>query len=212
MLEMSRIDPAPDAHTLHIVHPRGVPFNILIASVASSLEVPLVPYPEWLSKLSEEHKAQSYSAANLERAQASNPALRLFGFFQAAHFGPEWEPIGVARLDTARAVRVSNVLAEGVKRLGEENVRKWLGAWRASGFLPPERKRVVARLEKSRPEKSVIRVSALEAATAGLATSLPADLFNGSMLLQGAAVILMASRFGFLMVMFGSLRLLYAYF
>jgi hypothetical protein len=206
MLEMSRVDPVPDAHTFHIVHPRGVPFNALIASAASSLNVPLVPYPEWLSRLAEEHKAQSYSDANLEKAQASNPALRLFGFFQSARNGPEWEPIGVARLDTTRAVRISRVLAEGAKPLREENVRKWLGAWRASGFLPPGQKKAVARLEGS------IQVSTLDAAAVGLATSLPADVFNGSTLLKGAVVVYMASKFGFLMVFFASLRLLYAYF
>src|SRR6266852_5906907 len=123
LLEMSRIDPAPDAHTLHIVHPRGVPFNTLIASAASSLNVPLVPYSEWFSKLSEEHKTQSYSETNLEKAQVTNPALRLLGFFQSARIGPEWEPIGVARLETKRAVCVSKVLAEGAKPLDEENVR-----------------------------------------------------------------------------------------
>ena len=206
MLEMSRIDSVPDSHTFHIVHPRGVPFNALIASAASSLNVPLVPYPEWLTRLSEEHKAQSYSDANLEKAQAGNPALRLFGFFQSARNGPEWEPIGVARLDTTRAVRVSKVLAEGTKPLGEENVRKWLGAWRASGFLPSEQKRTVARHERS------IQVSTLDAATVGLATSLSADVFNGSTLLKGAVVVYMASKFGFLMVFFASVRLLYASF
>src|SRR6266478_1556877 len=146
---MSRIDTSPDAHTLHIVHPRGVPFNTLIASAASSLNVPLVPYSEWLSKLSEEHKTQTHSEANLEKAQSANPALRLFGFYQSARIGPEWEPLSVARLETKRAVRVSNVLAERVKPLGEENVRKWVGAWRASGFLPPEQKEAAASLEKT---------------------------------------------------------------
>jgi hypothetical protein len=209
MLEMSRITPTPGAHTLHIVNPRGVPFNTLIGSAASSLGVPLVPYPEWLSRLTEEHKAQSYSAENLEKAQGGNPALRLFGFFQAARIGPEWEPLSVARLDTARAVRVSNVLAHGVRPLGEENVRKWLRAWRSSGFLPSERKQA---LTVSRLEKSALRMSTLETVTAGLATSLPADMLDGSTLLNGAAVVFMASKFGFLMVFFGSLRLLYAHF
>jgi len=117
MLEMSRLDPAPDAHTLHIVHPRGVPFKSLIASAASLLDVPLVPYAEWLSRLSEAHKShQSLSAAELEKAQAANPALRLFGFFQSARIGPEWEPLSVARLDAARAVRVTRVLAKGARR------------------------------------------------------------------------------------------------
>ena len=154
MLEMSRIDTAPDAHTLHIVHPRGVPFNALIGSAASSLNVPLVPYTEWISELSEEHKGQSYSDTNLDKTQSTNLALRLFGFFQSARNGPEWEPLGVARLDTTRAVRVSSVLA-GAKPLGEENVRKWLGAWRASGFLPAERKEAVAHLERSDIQVSV---------------------------------------------------------
>ena len=206
MVEMSRVDSTPDAHTFHIVHPRGVPFNSLVSSAASSLNVPLVPFTEWLSKLSEEHKAQSYSDANLEKAQASNPALRLFSFYQSVRAGPEWEPLGVARLDTARAVRVSKVLAEGATPLGEENVRKWLSAWRSSGFLPPGRKMTIAHVERS------MQLSTLEAATAGLATSLPAELLNGSTVLKGAVAVYMASKFGFLMVFFGSLQLLYAYF
>jgi thioester reductase-like protein len=210
LLEMSGIDPESDAHTLHIVHPRGVPFNTLIASAASSLNVPLVPYSEWFSKLSEEHKTQSYSETNLEKAQATNPALRLFGFFQSARIGPEWEPLSVARLETKRAVRVSNVLAESVKPLDEENVRKWLGSWRASGFLPSEQKEAVTGLKKS-DEKTGIQVSsAPEATEAGPATSLPA--FKMVALLKGAGILLLAYKFGFLVAFFASLRMLYSYF
>ncbi|KAI9459309.1 acetyl-CoA synthetase-like protein [Russula earlei] len=149
MLEMSRLKPAPGAHTLHVANPHGVPFNALITSVASSLDVSLVPYTEWLFRLSEEHTAESHSTANLDQAQSENPALRLYRVFQAARTGPEWEPLGIAHLDTTRAVQASKLLAEGAKPLGVENVRKWLSAWRASGFLPPEGK-------KARPETSVI--------------------------------------------------------
>ena len=145
MLELSHIDPTPNAHTFHVVHPRGVSFNFLIGLVASWLQVPLCPFPEWLSKLSEEHEAHR-QCDELKRSQADSPALRLFRLYEYAPIGPEWEPLGNARLDTSRAVRVSKVLAEGAKPLGEENVRKWLGAWTSSGFLPPKRKKVVARL------------------------------------------------------------------
>ncbi|KAI0298355.1 acetyl-CoA synthetase-like protein [Multifurca ochricompacta] len=162
MLEMSRIDHAPGEHTLHIVHPRGVPFNTLIASAASSLNVPLT---------------QTHSSAELERAQVANPALRLFGFFQSARIGPEWEP--------------SMVLSPR-----GENVQKWVNAWRASGFLPQRK-------------EEVMRVSAQEAATVVLATSLPPYLLNASTLIKGAAIIYLASKFGFLMVVFGSLQLLW---
>ena len=142
MLEIAHIDPTPDAHTFHVVHPRGVSFNALVGSAASWLNVPLVPFPEWLSKLSEEHKARS----GLKRSQADNPALRIFSHYETAPTGPGWEPIGSARLDTSRAVCVSKVLAEGAKPLGEDNVLKWLGAWSSSGFLPPKRKKAVARM------------------------------------------------------------------
>jgi len=205
LLEMSRIDPTPDSHTLHIVHPRGVPFNTLIGSTASSLNVSLVPYSEWFFKLSEEHKTQSDSETNLEKAQATNPALRLFGFYQSVRIGPEWEPLGVARLETKRAVRVSNVLAEGVKPLDEENVRKWLGSWRASGFLPPEQKEAVAGLKKTG-----IQVSAAETTEVGPATSLPG--FKMVALLKGTGILLLAYKFGFLVAFFASLRMLYSYF
>jgi hypothetical protein len=209
MIEMSRVNPAPGAHTLHIVHPRGVPFNTLIASAASSLNVPLVPYTEWLSKLSEEYKTQSYSDTNLEKAQSTNPALRLFGFFQSARIGPEWEPLSVARLDTTRAVRVSSVLAEGAKPLSEENVRKWLGAWRASGFLPPERKEAVAHVEKSDIQVSV---SAPKVARSGPAAFLSVDGPNVLALVKGVGIILLAYKFGFLVALVVSLRMLYSYF
>jgi hypothetical protein len=202
MLEMSRLDPAPEAHTLHIVHPRGVPFQSLIASAASLLNVPLVSYEEWLSKLSSEaHKSQSLSAAELEKAQAANPALRLFSFFQSARIGPEWEPLSVARLDTARAVRVSRMLAKNARPLGEDNVRKWISEWRAAGFLPRKVDEVV------RIEKSAIRVSAQDAATVVLATAMSTPV-DASTVLKGAAVVMMASRFGFLVVALGTLQLL----
>lgn len=207
MLEMSRVDLQPGAHTLHVAHPRGVPFNTLIAPMASSLGVPLVPYPDWLSKLAAAHKlTQSYSAAELERAQVANPALRLFSFFQSARTGPEWEPLGVARLDTARAIGVSNVLAEGAKPLGEENVWKWMNAWRASRFLPPQGMEAIPR-----SEKSAVRLSAHEAAIGVLAASSPTLGISGSMLFKGTAVVFMASRFGFLMVVFGVMQLLSSY-
>jgi hypothetical protein len=205
MIEISHIDPTPDAHTFHVVHPRGVPFNALIGSAARSLNVPLVPFPEWLSRLAEEqHKSQwSRPDANLERMQASNPGLRLFSFYDTARTGPEWEPLRAARLDASRAMRVSKVLAEDAKPLGEENVRKWLAAWRSSGFLPAQRRKTVARIEKSD------RVSAPEAATPMPVISLPTAIFDELTLLKGAMDV---AKFGFFIVLFGFLRLLYGYF
>jgi hypothetical protein len=123
--------------------------------------------------------------------------------------GPEWEPLGVARLETKRAVRVSKVLPEGVKPLDEENVRKWLCSWRASGFLPTEQKEAVIGLEKS-DEKTGIQVSTPEVTEAGPANSLTA--FKMVTLLKEAGILLLAYKFGFLVAFFASLRMLYSYF
>ena len=96
MLEISHIDPKPDAHTFHVVHPRGASFNVLISLIAPWLELLLRPFREWFSKISEDHKAQS----GLKKPRAAdNPALRIFSYFDSAPIGPEWEPIGTARLD-----------------------------------------------------------------------------------------------------------------
>ena len=113
--------------------------------------------------------------------------------------------LGVARLDTARAIRVSRVLAEGAKPLGEENVWKWMSAWRASRFLPPQGMEAIPR-----SEKSAVRLSAQEAATTVLAASSP--MFIANTLVKGTAVVLLASRFGFFMVIFGVVQLLSAYY
>jgi hypothetical protein len=114
MLEISHIDPTPDAHTFHAVHPRGVSFNALIGLVASWLGVPLCPFPQWFSKLSKEHKAQ----AGLKGPRADNPVLRIFSYYESATIGPWRESIGTARLDASRAVRVSKVLTEDPRRRG----------------------------------------------------------------------------------------------
>ena len=101
------------------------------------------------------------------------------------------------------------MLAENVKPLGEENVRKWLDAWRANGFLPTEQKEAVASLEKS-DEKLGVQASAPEATEPTLATSLPG--FKVVALLKGAGILLLAYKFGFLVAFLASLRMLYSYF
>lgn len=119
--------------TLHIVHPRGVPYTSLITPIAKQFEVPLVSYHDWVQALENDLVDTSISEVeHLER----NPALRLLDFFRAARVGPEWEPVAVARLSTEKAVQVSETLREKAPQLGEENVKKWLSAWRAIGFLP----------------------------------------------------------------------------
>ncbi|KAI0265422.1 acetyl-CoA synthetase-like protein [Gloeopeniophorella convolvens] len=203
MLEMSRVATTPASHTLHVAHPRGVPFDALVGPIARTLGVPLAPYSAWLAALARAAEEQTHSAAALERAQTATPALRLLEFFRGARTGPEWEPLGVARLGTARAERVSAVLAREARSLGEENVRRWVAAWRASGFLPAEQAARAGEVEK-------VRAPAPEEAIVSPGLALP-SLRSPLTLILAAFVLFLASRFGFLLVVLVPATLAYSY-
>lgn len=92
--------------------------------IAKSLDVPLVPYREWLQALED--------SSSGDESKQRNPALRLLEFFCSgvARMGPEWEPVGVARLRMTKARLVSATLMEGAMPcLGEEDVQRWLRFW-----------------------------------------------------------------------------------
>ncbi|TFY80855.1 hypothetical protein EWM64_g3157 [Hericium alpestre] len=128
-IEMSK----SNEQTLHIAHPRAVPFTSLIGPIAKELGVPLVSWDQWLGTL--EDSMNDTSVSLVEQMQR-NPALRLIDFYRAVRVGPNWEPVGVARLGTDKAVSVSETLRERAAPLGAENARKWVSAWRKSRFLP----------------------------------------------------------------------------
>ncbi|TFK82377.1 acetyl-CoA synthetase-like protein [Polyporus arcularius HHB13444] len=126
-----RNSPAP---ILHLVHPRPVSWHTLIAAIAEELGVPLVPYASWLAAL--EKSAGELSGERDIDAMRDNPALRLLDFFRYRAEAREGrEPLGIARLSTENAVAVSETLAN-MPEISEADARRWVAAWRASGFLP----------------------------------------------------------------------------
>jgi hypothetical protein len=99
--------------------------------IAEAIGVPLVSYPDWLSALNQSMDDTSISEVeNIRR----NPALRLIGFFRHADLDENKEPLGVSRLDTEHAVRVSNTL-DSMERLDERDAIRWVEAWRRNGFI-----------------------------------------------------------------------------
>ena len=146
MLEMSHIYPTRDSRThlpccaptwCDLQHPPW--FDHIAAHV---------PFPEWLSKLSEEYRAQSYSNANLKRTQADNPALRLFSSTSPRTLDPNGSRSALrVWILFGYGTRGTNI--KGVsRRCGEENVRKLLSAWCSSGFLPPKSRGMVSCVEE----------------------------------------------------------------
>ncbi|TBU32715.1 acetyl-CoA synthetase-like protein [Dichomitus squalens] len=113
---------------LHLVHPRPIPWRSLITPIAQELQATLVPYVEWLAAL------EAAAERNAEAAR-EHPALRLLDFFRSSASANTKTPLGLYQLDTKKAVGASETLAS-MPELGEADIKRWIAAWRASGFLP----------------------------------------------------------------------------
>ncbi|PIL34345.1 hypothetical protein GSI_03120 [Ganoderma sinense ZZ0214-1] len=118
---------------VHLVHPRPVSWRSLLEPIAKEVNVPLVPYTQWVSAL--ESSVEQGSAQEVE-AMRLNPALRLLSFFkaQSTAMAPEREAMGLAFISTGKAVQVSESLAR-MPQLDGERAQMWVAAWRKSGFL-----------------------------------------------------------------------------
>lgn len=119
-----------DEPILHLVNPNPVSWRTFLKPLAREMNASLVPYAEWLSRLQASLQDTSLSeVAHLER----NPALRLLDYYRALELNDEMEPLGVVRLDTAKAVRVTPSLLS--MPLTEVLVERWMASWRKSGFI-----------------------------------------------------------------------------
>ncbi|THH15905.1 hypothetical protein EW146_g4648 [Bondarzewia mesenterica] len=110
---------------LHLVHPNPAEWGIVSDTASELLGVPVIPYADWVSKLQEAHR----TTAGDHDAPKKNPALNLVDFF-ANDLAIESSVV----LSTERAEKVSESL-RNAKRLGREDVEKWIAHWRGTGFL-----------------------------------------------------------------------------
>jgi hypothetical protein len=126
---------APEAPgVLHLAHPRPVPWASVISVIAKELDVPLVPYQDWLRALEASATNAFKSQVDLMRA---NPALRLLPFYRGVRDAPAHasrEAMDLPLMDTAQAQRVARLLEE-LAPLGEANVGSWMGFWKRTKVL-----------------------------------------------------------------------------
>ena len=88
---------------VHLVQPRPVSWHTLLEPIAKELNVPLVPYTDWLSAL--ESSVEQGSAQEVE-VMRLNPALRLLLFFkaQSTAMTPDRVAMGLVFISTDKAV------------------------------------------------------------------------------------------------------------
>ncbi|KAG2335837.1 hypothetical protein BDR05DRAFT_920591 [Suillus weaverae] len=131
MVEM--LDSPPGVY--HLTHPSPVSWTIPMQEVARIMNVPLVPYTQWLASL--EKQASSQTGETLQ----NNPALRLLDFFRYTtrrrNLTTNTENFLEPELSCAKALQESPTLRSMASNpLGAQDVAKWIGYWRSVGFIP----------------------------------------------------------------------------
>lgn len=115
---------------LHLAHPNPVHISLILRSLASTLEIPLVPYAEWIAKL-------EAAATDVEARNNDNPAVQLLEFFRSkgdiVNVDDEEAMFGTS-LATTRATALASTL-QSLPQLRSEDAGQWVAYWRKIGFL-----------------------------------------------------------------------------
>jgi thioester reductase-like protein len=124
---LSASSTSPTLH-LHLVNPTPSQWDDVFDYIAKRLGVPLVPYPEWLSKLRE--------ASTTARNAQAHSALRLLEFYGSLNQGGGPEVGGLPSCDTEVTRDVCPVLnGEGLRDVTAEEIQRWLDYWKSLGLL-----------------------------------------------------------------------------
>uniref|UniRef100_A0A0W0G571 Putative acetyl-CoA synthetase-like protein n=1 Tax=Moniliophthora roreri TaxID=221103 RepID=A0A0W0G571_MONRR len=118
---------------LHLAHPQPTPVSEISAFFSKALELPLVPYAEWIQAVEGFEGKCTSSPEHLSQI----PALKILHFFREdSRFNAQAHTnvLGFASLDTAVAESVSPTL-RNVPRMGTVDADKWLKFWRSVHFI-----------------------------------------------------------------------------
>lgn len=112
---------------LHISHPHPVPMADILLPLSEALDLPLVPYSNWLHSLE--------AAASQEFTAPANPGVRLLDFFRSyqdvSHGSEAFFP---ATLSNTRTVMVAGSI-QSLAPLGAQDVEAWVCYLRQVGYL-----------------------------------------------------------------------------
>jgi len=116
----------------HLVHPRPVPWRRIIEYVAAIIDIPVIPYDEWLRRLEASPKTSE--------ALHNNPALHLLDFYYASRAPKDRsdlsrrEAMGLSLFETRQTVVDAPTLKD-LAQLDMEEVSRWIDYWKSKGAL-----------------------------------------------------------------------------
>ncbi|KAJ6578491.1 acetyl-CoA synthetase-like protein [Mycena capillaripes] len=103
---------------INLVHPRPIPWDVVMSAMADTVQLPLIPFPDWVGQL------QARSAKATAEDIAKIPAIKLLDFFKAAVAGK-----GTAEFSTLKAQAISESM-KLLKPLTEDDAKQWMTYWK----------------------------------------------------------------------------------
>ena len=127
------------AQVVHLAHPRPVLWSTIFEAFSTILNIPLVPYTEWVARLEKSGEVLATASAEEEAtAIRNNPALRLIEFFRGISMDVDpSKEMGLPSLSLDEAKNASKTLRdEKLCPLSVADVKQWISYWRGTGSLP----------------------------------------------------------------------------
>ena len=121
-----------------MVHPKPVAMNSIIKPMAKILDVPTVPYTDWLEKLENALMTISSSGSGSSMsAVKENPAFKLIEFYRSIQVvSDSGEAFIKTRLAVEKTVKVCATLGDpDLHRLDESDAKRWLKYWEEKGVV-----------------------------------------------------------------------------
>ena len=123
------------APILHLANPHRVPWSTITEPLAKTLNLPTLPYHEWLDLL-EKSGADLDADSEIEGLRV-NPALRILEFFRSGkdEKSPKsTEALGLPLLDISNALQDTPSLAS-LAPIGQGDLDLWLTYWKRVGYF-----------------------------------------------------------------------------
>ncbi|EPQ57833.1 polyketide synthase [Gloeophyllum trabeum ATCC 11539] len=124
---------------LHLRHPKPILWRVMANSLARIIDVPVVPYAEWLARLEHELKAQGIRQISPYLA----PAMRLMDVYRSPRSDdhpaqPMTESNGLfPALSIGKAIEASPTLRDpDLPEIQEDEIAAWVRYWRQMDALP----------------------------------------------------------------------------
>ncbi len=111
---------------MHLAHPMPTTWSSIIEPIAQSLEVPTIPYRDWLTKL-ENLREDSALKVN---------ASHLVAIYRRQVDDSDAEVLTVIRLKNLEALKASRTLSDvDLPILCSDDTDRWLEYWRCIGLI-----------------------------------------------------------------------------